>query len=87
MVNFVFNIRSELEIFEYDNLIQKRKPVIHENHLVRGIQSKNIRGLEAEPMLGSVGGQSPLTWKNSEFVFKSWMHYEDKIENLLHLKN
>lgn len=31
MVNFVFNIRSELrtsEIFEYENLIQKRKSVL-----------------------------------------------------------
>ena len=39
MVDFVFNIRSELrdlKIFETENLIQKRKPIMSENQLAKG---------------------------------------------------
>ena len=45
MVDFVFYL-SGLEIFESENLIQKRKPVIPEYQMSRGIQSKSIRGLQ-----------------------------------------
>ena len=46
----VFN--SELGIFKPENLIQKRKPVIPENQLAKGIQSKSIGGLETQPRQG-----------------------------------
>ena len=44
------------EIFEPENLIQKRKSVISENQLARGIQSKSTRGVGAKP-------PSPLSHK------------------------
>ena len=47
------------EIFEPENLIQKRKPVIPENQLARRIQSKIIQGLGAEPPGKGAGGQAP----------------------------
>ena len=46
-------------IFEPENLIQKRKPVIPENQLARGILSKIIRGLGVEPLVEGVGGEAP----------------------------
>ena len=36
-----------------------------ENHLARGIQSKSLRGLGAEPPVGGLGGQAP--YKNGGF--------------------
>ena len=70
MVDFVFNIHSELgtqEIFEPENLIQKCKTVIPESQLPKGIQSKSIRAwewsprMEAKPPTKSegLGGRSP----------------------------
>ena len=65
---FLFNIRSKLgtwEIFEPENLIQKRKPVTPENQLGRGVQSTSIRDLGAEPPVCSVGAKAH---KNGEFI-------------------
>ena len=48
MVDFVLKILSELgrRLFHrlFENLIQKRKPVIFDNQLTRGVQSKSTRG-------------------------------------------
>ena len=44
MVDFVFYLRDAFrtqEIFEPENLIRKRKPVIPENQMARDIESKN----------------------------------------------
>ena len=63
MVDFVFNIRNELGTmnpseldFEPKNPMQERKPLIPDNQLARGIKSKSIRGLAAEPPLCGVVG-------------------------------
>ena len=53
MIDFVLNIPSELETN------QKHKPVITENQLARGIQSKSIRGLGTKHREYEVWGVKP----------------------------
>ena len=62
----------------YRTRFRNRKPVIPENELARGIQSKSIRGLEA----GGLGG-----WSLPNIIFFFWIrlnlewHCEGKIQN------
>ena len=61
MVDFIFYLRSAFKtlIFEPKNLIQKRKPVLPGNQLARGIQSKSMKGLGADPPGRGVLGDAP----------------------------
>ena len=83
MIDFIFNIRSKLgtwEIFESENLTQKRKPGIPENQLTRRIQSKSIRGLwgGAPIKTGGIGGRIPPNIKI--FMNSSSPEYATKVK-------